>query len=174
MKKLITLITVGISLALINPLVSQAGELGSHDLARPTQSINETRIQTYVAPNVASIPVSRDNYTVSVDNSEATIKAYARNLVGEAEFTCLDKLWEKESNWNYQAQNNAFSPRAAQIPEYQAYGIAQAGPGLKMSSFGADWKESPRTQISWGVDYIKRSYGTPCAAWSHSQANNWY
>ena len=26
----------------------------------------------------------------------------------------------------------------------------------------------------WGLDYIKRSYGTPCSAWGHSEAVNWY
>ena len=30
------------------------------------------------------------------------------------------------------------------------------------------------TQIKWGLGYIKGTYGSPCAAWSHEQADGWY
>ncbi len=43
-----------------------------------------------------------------------------------------------------------------------------------MASAGADWRTNPRTQITWGLTYIAASYGTPCSAWSHSQATGWY
>jgi hypothetical protein len=43
-----------------------------------------------------------------------------------------------------------------------------------MSSVGADWQTNPATQITWGLNYITGSYGTPCGAWGHSQAYNWY
>ncbi len=43
-----------------------------------------------------------------------------------------------------------------------------------MASFGADWQTNAATQIAWGLDYISRGYGTPCSAWGHSQAMNWY
>jgi hypothetical protein len=43
-----------------------------------------------------------------------------------------------------------------------------------MATAGSDWKTSARTQIKWGLAYIDRAYGTPCAAWGHSQATNWY
>ncbi|WP_198658989.1 lytic transglycosylase domain-containing protein [Nocardiopsis sp. FIRDI 009] len=83
----------------------------------------------------------------------------------ESEFSgCLEPLWEKESNWNHTAQN----------PSSGAYGIPQALPGDKMASHGDDWRTNPATQIAWGLDYIKGRYGTPCGAWSHSQANGWY
>ena len=32
---------------------------------------------------------------------------------------------------------------------------------------GADWQTNPVTQIRWGLQYIKSSYGSPCNAWSH-------
>ena len=55
-----------------------------------------------------------------------------------------------------------------------AYGIPQALPGSKMSSAGADWATSARTQIIWGLGYIAGRYGTPCGAWAHVEANGWY
>nr|WP_040688812.1 lytic transglycosylase domain-containing protein [Nocardiopsis lucentensis] len=83
----------------------------------------------------------------------------------QSEFSgCLEPLWEKESNWNHTAQN----------PSSGAYGIPQAYPGDRMASHGGDWRTNPATQIAWGIDYIKGTYGTPCEAWAHSQANGWY
>ncbi|WP_240696732.1 ubiquitin-like domain-containing protein [Cellulosimicrobium funkei] len=81
-----------------------------------------------------------------------------------SQWTCLEKLWTKESNWNPTADN----------PTSSAYGIPQSLPGSKMASKGADWATNPATQIAWGLDYIAGSYGSPCGAWSHSQAVNWY
>lgn len=80
------------------------------------------------------------------------------------QFGCLDSLWVKESNWDPTAAN----------PTSSAYGIPQALPGSKMASAGADWQTNPATQIEWGLGYIADRYGSPCAAWSHSQANGWY
>ncbi|WP_329519578.1 lytic transglycosylase domain-containing protein [Spirillospora sp. NBC_01491] len=83
---------------------------------------------------------------------------------GEGEFGCLVKLWNKESGWRSNAAN----------PSSGAYGIPQALPGSKMASAGSDWRTSARTQIKWGLGYIKDRYGTPCKAWSHSESVGWY
>jgi hypothetical protein len=83
---------------------------------------------------------------------------------GSGQFECLDRLWQKESNWRTTAANQSSG----------AYGIPQALPGRKMSSAGSDWRTNPATQIEWGLGYIADRYGTPCSAWSHSQSNNWY
>jgi hypothetical protein len=83
---------------------------------------------------------------------------------GSGQFSCLDSLWTKESGWNPQARNASSG----------AFGIPQALPGGKMSSAGADWQTNPVTQIRWGLQYIADSYGSPCSAWAHSRAMNWY
>ncbi|WP_198587014.1 aggregation-promoting factor C-terminal-like domain-containing protein [Glycomyces xiaoerkulensis] len=83
---------------------------------------------------------------------------------GLDQFSCLESLWERESNWNETAMN----------PSSGAYGIPQSLPGDKMASHGDDWQTNPATQIAWGLDYISGRYGTPCGAWQHSEANNWY
>ena len=80
------------------------------------------------------------------------------------QFGCLDSLWTKESGWNSHATNGSSG----------AYGIPQSLPGSKMASAGSDWQTNPATQIKWGLQYIKDVYGSPCSAWSHSQAVNWY
>ncbi|GGN55870.1 hypothetical protein GCM10010112_07100 [Actinoplanes lobatus] len=83
---------------------------------------------------------------------------------GLDQFPCLDKLWKKESGWNYKAENSSSG----------AYGIPQALPGSKMASVADDWKTNPATQIKWGLGYIEGRYDTPCGAWGHSQDVGWY
>jgi hypothetical protein len=83
---------------------------------------------------------------------------------GLDQFACLNKLFNRESGWNYRAENRSSG----------AYGIPQSLPGSKMAAFGSDWKTNPATQIKWGLDYIKRRYDTPCGAWGHSEKYNNY
>ena len=83
---------------------------------------------------------------------------------GMDQWSCLDSLWQRESNWNHTAMNSSSG----------AYGIPQSLPGSKMATAGADWQTNPATQIRWGLGYIQGRYGSPCAAWGHSQARGWY
>ncbi|UWF78612.1 phospholipase [Microbacterium neungamense] len=102
----------------------------------------------------------------TVEGAKATAREMAASQYGwgEGEFSCLESLWNKESGWNYQAYNDSSG----------ATGIPQALPGSKMASAGADWQTNAATQIAWGLGYIDAVYGSPCAAWGHSQATNWY
>lgn len=104
-----------------------------------------------------------------VDNAKQDPRAAARAMLGDfgfadSQFSCLSSLWTKESNWTSSATNRSSG----------AYGIPQSLPGSKMASAGADWRTNPVTQIRWGLQYIKSVYGSPCAAWGHSQQTNWY
>lgn len=80
------------------------------------------------------------------------------------QWSCLDNLWTRESNWRTEAGNKSSG----------AYGIPQALPGDKMAKYGSDWLTNPATQIRWGLAYIKGRYSTPCGAWSHFTSHNWY
>jgi Transglycosylase SLT domain len=81
-----------------------------------------------------------------------------------SQFSCLYPLWYHESGWNPSAEN----------PGSGAYGIPQSLPGSQMASAGADWQTNPATQIKWGLTYIQGRYGSPCGAWAHEEADNWY
>ena len=80
------------------------------------------------------------------------------------QFSCLDPLWTHESGWRVTAHNAGSG----------AYGIPQALPGSRMASAGPNWQTNAATQIRWGLEYIKGTYGSPCAAWGHEQATGWY
>ena len=102
--------------------------------------------------------------------TKAEYQAYAKNLCintygwTENDFNCLVKLWERESNWNPNAHNKSSG----------AHGICQALPASKMASEGSDYMTNYKTQIRWGLKYIKNRYGTPSNAWAHSQQKGWY
>ncbi|WP_051366497.1 aggregation-promoting factor C-terminal-like domain-containing protein [Hamadaea tsunoensis] len=81
-----------------------------------------------------------------------------------AQMSSLDKLWTRESDWTTTAENSGSG----------AYGIPQSLPGSKMASAGSDWRTNPATQIKWGLGYIRSVYGSPSAAWAHSEATGWY
>jgi hypothetical protein len=104
---------------------------------------------------------------VVVDRAGA--KAYAASRLpsfgwGSDQFRCLDLLWTRESGWRADAYNASSG----------AYGIPQSLPGSKMASAGADWRTNAATQVNWGLGYIAARYGSPCGAWAHSEATNWY
>lgn len=80
-----------------------------------------------------------------------------------SQFSCLNNIWVRESNWN----ELAGSPN-------HAYGIPQSNPGSKMASEGSDWLTNPQTQIRWGEDYIQGKYGSPCQAWAYWQTHHNY
>jgi hypothetical protein len=80
------------------------------------------------------------------------------------QWTCLYDLWQQESGWNVYADN----------PSSGAYGIPQSLPGDKMATVASDWETDPKTQIIWGLGYIKSTYGTPCAAWNNEVEYGYY
>ncbi|WP_426302172.1 hypothetical protein [Arthrobacter sp. R-11] len=102
-------------------------------------------------------------------NDPAGAQAYAASLLssfgwGPEEMDSLRILWTKESDWTTTAVNASSG----------AYGIVQSLPGDKMATEGADWQTNYKTQIRWGLKYIKERYGSPSAALSFHYANNWY
>jgi hypothetical protein len=148
---------------------SLAGQLPKVDRA-PVVSRSSDRRDAADPAKEASLSVANGPATTDrVEMSQADPRSIARAMLPQFgfssdQFSCLDSLWTKESGWNPSADNASSS----------AYGIPQALPGSKMATAGADWATNPATQIKWGLGYIRDSYGSPCAAWGHSQAYNWY
>lgn len=97
-------------------------------------------------------------------------KQYAHNLVikkyhwKESDYKNLVKLWKKESGWNAKARNKRSG----------SCGIPQSTPCSKMRSEGKDYKTNCKTQIRWGIKYIKRRYKNPTKAWKFWKKHHWY
>ncbi|WP_240629893.1 lytic transglycosylase domain-containing protein [Specibacter cremeus] len=122
-------------------------------------------------PGSGYIPVEvlLPNIPGSGVNDPAGAQSYASATLasfgwGQDQMQCLVQLWNQESSWLTNATN----------PTSGAYGIAQALPPGKYESSGSDWLTNYRTQINWGLGYIRDRYGNPCGAWSHEVSNNWY
>jgi hypothetical protein len=112
----------------------------------------------------APAPASSAPKSASSAAPKGSFKDYAMAKVGGAEqFSCLEKLWGKESGWNPNAQN----------PTSTAYGIPQFLDSTWKSTGIAKTSDGYR-QIDAGLVYIENRYGSPCGAWAHSQSTGWY
>jgi hypothetical protein len=107
---------------------------------------------------------------VELARKPAGAKYVARSIMesdyswGADQYGCLNRLWTKESHWNYKAHNYRSG----------AHGIAQALPASKMEVVGTDWRTNPVTQIRWGLRYIDIRYETPCKAWAKFKRSKYY
>jgi len=140
------------------------------ELADRDRSVSRSDRRTSVDKDkVASLDQSSGGQaTRKEDLSKADPRDIARAMLPEFgfssdQFGCLDSLYVSESDWDPTADN----------PTSSAYGIPQALTETH-DDLPADYMTNPASQIEWGLDYIRSSYGTPCAAWEFKQANNWY
>ena len=101
------------------------------------------------------------NVLVSISEMKKMAKQIARGKVlatykSNHEWKALFTLWNKESRWDYTANN----------PHSSAYGIPQM---LNMP------EDTPMIkQIDLGLKYIKHRYGSPSKALAFHNQNGWY
>ena len=143
----------------------EKNEISSKIIQEPVNKIIEIRTVQVTSRSSNE----RETAQVAVTGTVAEYQAYAKERClaygwSESDFNCLVKLWNKESRWRVTACNRSSG----------AYGIPQALPASKMASAGSDYKTNYKTQINWGLGYIKARYGTPSNAWNHSQRKGWY
>jgi hypothetical protein len=145
----------------IDPMASSVPLFGSIELAA-------TPIGAVFSSDIAL--VSAISRQVEMARTPFGAKKVAQGILvtefgfSNAQYSCLNSLWTKESHWNYKAHNYSSG----------AHGIAQALPAEKMSVVGTDWRTNPVTQIRWGLRYITIRYETPCKAWSHFKSKGYY
>ena len=163
--------------------VLQEGENGIKEVTYKVKYQNDTEIERIeISSKVIKEPVNRivevktikvtsrsEEVRVATTGSVAEYQAYAKSRCAaygwsDSDFKCLVALWNKESGWRVTAQNRSSG----------AYGIPQALPAKKMAAAGSDYLSNYKTQIDWGLGYIKSRYGSPTAAWNHSQSRGWY
>lgn len=102
-----------------------------------------------------TIPAADKAGTPTANKALGKLLAGSYGWAGSGQWPYLESGWQEESGWNQYAANDKSDPYN------HAYGIPQANPGSKMSSAGSDWKTNPATQIRWGLNYIKQTYGSP-------------
>ncbi|RBY82937.1 lytic transglycosylase domain-containing protein [Geodermatophilus sp. TF02-6] len=115
------------------------------------------------ASRTTASPAPQNGSGSSSAAPKGSYQDYALAEVGAERFGCLEKLWGRESDWDPDAQN----------PSSTAYGIPQFLDSTWKSTGIAKTSDGYR-QIDAGLIYIDNTYGSPCAAWAHSQATGWY
>lgn len=101
--------------------------------------------------------------SVQSEWNKADSKAYARDQLSEwqdEQWSCLTRLWGKESAWNPNAYNTI------KVMGKNAGGIPQL--------LGLDPATPPTRQIERGLAYIYYRYDTPCNAWGFFKNNGWH
>ncbi len=143
---------------------AELDRIAAEQAAAKAAAEEAARVEAARAAEAAAAAARPGQGTSAASAPAGSYKEYAMSKVGGAgEFACLEKLWGKESGWNPNAQN----------PTSTAYGIPQflnstwAGTGIAKTSNGY-------RQIDAGLIYIENRFGSPCGAWSHSQAKGWY
>jgi hypothetical protein len=117
----------------------------------------ETKVEQTETPSVESEPPSRP----------LTIQEFAHLKVdekfGTGHWESFDKLVNKESGWNAEAQN----------PTSTAQGLCQF---LKQTreNYGITVESSPEDQIVACIRYVADRYENPKNAWDWHLKHNWY
>jgi len=147
--------------------VEDSGEISAQAAAAiPQAQARAHTIAAVTAERTAAAQAAQAAAAAAEEHANAgpdDFRAYAKQKVGASQFSCLDKLWTRESHWNNKADN----------PSSTAYGIAQlldstwSHTGIKKTSDGY-------RQVDAGLVYIDKVYGSPCNAWAHSQKTGWY
>ncbi|MFC5645983.1 transglycosylase SLT domain-containing protein, partial [Kitasatospora cinereorecta] len=112
----------------------------------------------------ASRSEQRSALAAPADSSPAAVQELARSIVPAGQYAAFSNIVSHESGWDIKATNASSG----------AYGLAQALPGSKMASVGADWRTNPEVQIKWALNYMNERYGSPNAAWAFWQTHHWY
>jgi colicin import membrane protein len=151
--------------SIAKPAAPKAAPKTAAPKAAPTPAKAAAAAAAKVAP---AAPAPKPAAAVAV-NDPAGAQAYAASKLASFgwaadQMRCLQTLWTKESEWRTTATNASSG----------AYGVVQSLPAEKMASHGADFRTNYRTQINWGLDYVKERYGSPCGALNFHLANNWY
>jgi hypothetical protein len=141
------------------PVVSRSGDRVAADRRQAQDPAKAAALGLSSGPAVSG----RENLSAQDPQAiaEALLPTYGFD---SSQMSCLVPLWEGESGWRWNAENSSSG----------AYGIPQSLPGSKMATVAPDWRTNPVTQIKWGLEYIKGSYGSPCGAWSFKQGHGWY
>ena len=94
--------------------------------------------------------------TTNINKEIELYKIYTHiKISNHKEYSCINTLWSKESNWNPKAKNSKSS----------AFGIPQL---LKLTT------TDPYLQIDAGIKYIRSRYSNGCNALTFFKAKGYY
>jgi len=120
--------------------------------------------------------------------AKASDRAYGMMPMAAYNDSCLRELIRREAS-GFRAEDRSTWDRATMVwngghvapwtsaTTYGgsgAYGIPQALPGIKMSTYGANFATNAVTQVRWMIGYVNGRYGGSCSALAHHNAAGYY
>lgn len=140
-----------------------------------TNTGERKKIQEVTIVEAVPLIVARGK-AVQIPSDKQAVMAAAG--IAASDYPYVDFIMSHESGWcptKLQGQIGYCPPYAPEtIPSNLGYGLGQATPGTKMSSFGADWKTNAVTQLKWARSYVSGRYGTWEAAYNFWQARHYW
>ena len=147
--------------------IDDSGEISAQAAAAiPQAQARAHTIAAVTAERTAAAQAAQAAQAAAEEHANAgpdDFRAYAKQKVGASQFSCLDKLWTKESHWHANADN----------PSSTAYGIAQLLDSTWSHTGIAKTSDGYR-QVDAGLVYIDKVYGSPCNARAHETSKGWY
>ena len=139
------------------------------------KEVGRRQIQVVVTAQPVTQIIAVGN-AVSIPADKQAVMAQAG--IASSDYAYVDYIVSRESGWcptKMQGQYGAcpgYAPTS--FPSYLGYGLGQATPATKMSSFGADWATNPVTQLRWATSYADGRFGSWEAAYEYwASHHNW-
>ena len=104
---------------------------------------------------------------IQVKETEITTYLYERVLQegwNTTDYNAIVNIIIKESGFNINSVNRSSG----------ACGLFQAHPCKKAIKQYPDYMSNYKSQVDWGIQYIKNRYKTPTKAWEFWQKHHWY
>lgn len=119
----------------------------------------------------------KTNYTKKSKRRSNELKIGKNEILDYLHKKVIETGWSEEE---YNAiinilkrENSKFNVNAVN-EKSGACGLFQAKPCSKMKKYGSDYKTNYKTQIAFGINYIKDRYKTPTLALEHKNKKGWY
>lgn len=166
-------IYLGITILLIISGIVIANLLTSTKSDTSTNKTNLTTIITETTKDTTTTKTTKKTTTkrvvtkIKVNENEITKYLYERILSygwSTEDYNSAVNIIIKESGFNPNSVNNKSG----------ACGLFQAYPCNKAVKHYPDYKTNYKSQIEWGLNYIKSRYKTPTKAWEFWLNHKWY
>lgn len=163
------------SLAYGTSSVVQQGSPGQETITYQENTSNgqvtsETVIQTVVTTPAVTEIVDEGTSLSGIQGDMALAG------IPPSDYNYVNYIVSHESGWcPTKAQGEHSCPV---VPDDQftdgGYGLCQATPGSKMSTYGSDWATNPITQLQWCNGYANSKYGGWAGAYQHWLDDSWW
>jgi resuscitation-promoting factor RpfB len=156
-------------------VVRQKGVPGKKIVTYEISTVNGVEVgrkvmQTVVVQEPVKQVVARGKAVFIPEDKAVWMRAAG---IAESDFAYVNYIISRESGWcptKWQGQIGYCPPYYTDlhpITSGYGYGLGQATPAVKMSSFGADWQTNAVTQLRWADSYAKaRTFGGYGKGWA--------